>query len=254
MAHQWWAYIVRPAYAEGAEMLTETMAMYVEVMCLEKEYGKDISRKFLKKEMNRYLSRRKKDVAGERPLMRSYADQYYLNYPKSTAVMYALQDLIGEDRVNSALREIVKEYGHRDDVFPTSLDVVNALKAVTPDTLQYLITDLFETITLWENKTESATYEEMENEKYKVNLTVSTHKFRADSIGNQIEIPIQDYIDIGVLGENGEELYLKKHKLIQNEWDVEIIVDKKPVRAGIDPYLILIDRERDNNLAEVKKK
>jgi ABC-2 type transport system permease protein len=253
MAHQWWAYIVRPAYAEGAEMLTETMAMYVEVMCLEKEYGKEISRKFLKKEMERYLSRRKKDVAGERPLMRSYVDQYYLNYPKSTAVMYALQDLIGEDRVNGALSEIVEEYGHRDDVFPTSLDVVNAFKAVTPDSLQYLITDLFETITLWENEARSASYVELEDGKYKVTLQVSAHKFRADSIGNQTEIPIEDYIDIGVLGEDDEELYLEKHRLTRNESNIEITVDKKPVRAGIDPYVILIDRERDNNSVQVKR-
>ncbi len=254
MAHQWWAYIVRPAYAEGAEMLTETMAMYVEVMCLEKEYGKKISRKFLKKEMEHYLSRRKKDVAGERPLMRSYVDQYYINYPKSTVLMYALQDLVDEERVNKALSEIVKEYGQRDDVFPTSLDVVNAFKAVVPDSLQYFITDLFETITLWENKAKSASYVELDDGKYKVTLEVSTHKFRADSIGNQTEIPIEDYIDIGILGEDDEELYLKKHKLTRNESDIEIIVDKKPVRAGIDPYVILIDRERDNNLVEVKRR
>jgi hypothetical protein len=253
MAHQWWAYIVKPARAEGAEMITETMAMYVEVMCLEKEYGKEISRKFLKKEMERYLSRRKKDVSGERPLMRSYVDQYYLNYPKSTAVMYALQDLIGEDRVNGALSEIVKKYGHRDDVLPTSLDVVNAFKAVTPDSLQYLITDLFETITLWENEARSASYVELEDGKYKVTLQVSAHKFRADSIGNQTEIPIEDYIDIGVLGEDGEELYLRKHRLSQNETNIEITVDKKPLKAGIDPYVILIDRERDNNLVQVNR-
>jgi ABC-2 type transport system permease protein len=253
MAHQWWAYIVKPACAEGAEMLTETMAMYVEVMCLEKEYGKDISRKFLKKEMEHYLSRRKKDVSGERPLMRSYADQYYLNYPKSTVLMYALQDLIGENRVNRALRGIVDEYGHRDDLFPTSLDVVDAFKSVTPDSLRYIITDLFETITLWENEAKSASYIELDDGKYEVTLEASVHKFRADSIGNQTEIPVEDYIDIGVLGKDGEELYLKKHKLTRNESNIEVIVDKKPVRAGIDPYVVLIDRERDNNLVDVKR-
>jgi len=252
MAHQWWAYIVKPAFSEGAEMLTETMAMYVEVMCLEKEYGKEISRKFLKKEMNRYLSRRKKDVQGERPLMRSYTHQYYLNYPKSTALMYALQDYIGEDRVNRALRKVVQEYGHKEDVFATSLDLVSAFKAMTPDSLQYVITDLFETITLWENEAKSASYVELDDGKYKVTLAASTHKFRADSIGNQTETPIEDYIDIGILGEDGKELYLRKHKFTQNESDIEIIVDEKPVRAGIDPYVILIDRERDNNLVDVK--
>ncbi len=254
MAHQWWGYIVKPAYAEGAEILTEAMAQYVEVMCLEKEYGKDMSRKLLKEEMNRYLTRRKKDVAGERPLMRSYEDQYYLNYPKSTVLMYALQDYIGEDRINGALRKLVQEYGHKEDVFPTSLDVVNAFKAVTPDSLQYFITDLFETITLWENEAKSASYEELDDGKYKVTLEVSAHKFRADSIGNQTEIPIDDYVDIGVLGENNQQLYLKKHRLIQNRSDIEITVDEKPIRAGIDPYVVLIDRERDNNVVEATRR
>jgi ABC-2 type transport system permease protein len=252
MAHQWWAYIVKPAYTEGSEMLTETISQYVETMCLEKEYGKKISRKFVKNDMKRYLSRRKKDVEGERPLMRSYPDQYYLNYPKSTAVMYALQNYIGEDQVNSALKEIVEQYGHREDTLPTSLDMVNAFKAVTPDTLQYLITDLFETITLWENEAKAASYVELEDGTFKVTLDVSSHKFRADSIGNQTEIPMQDYVDIGVLGEDEEELYLKKHRLTGNESEIEIVVDKVPMKAGIDPYVILIDRERENNLIEVK--
>jgi len=253
MAHQWWAYIVTPADAEGAEMLTETMAMYVQTMCIEKEYGKEVSRKFLKNEMDRYLKRRKKDVAGERPLMRSYADQYYLNYPKSTVLMYALQDYIGEDRVNRALRHIVNEYGHRDDLFPISLDVVNSLKTVTPDSLQYIISDLFENITLWENEARSASYVKLDDGGYKVTLEVATQKFRADSIGNQTEIPIEDFIDIGILGENDEELYLKKHRFTGGESRVDIIVDKKPMYAGIDPYVILIDRDRDNNRVEVRR-
>ncbi len=252
MAHQWWAYIIKPANAEGAEMLTETMAMYVEVMCLEKEYGKKIARKFLKKDMDNYLTRRKKDVAGERPLMRSFLRQYYLNYPKSSVLMYALQDYIGEDKVNRALKNIVDEYKLRDDLFPTSLDVVNAFKAVSPDSLRYIVTDLFETITLWENKAESATYEVLENGKYKVNLNVSTHKFLSDEIGTQTEIPIQDYFDVGVFGKDEKELYLKKHLFSQAESTLEIIVDEEPVQAGIDPYVILIDRDRADNRVGVK--
>ena len=34
---------------------------------------------------------------------------------------------------------------------------------------------------------------------------------------------------------------------------VQINTDKIPVKAGIDPYLVLIDREMDNNICEVKK-
>ena len=95
---------------------------------------------------------------------------------------------------------------------------------------------------------------ELDDGKYEVALEISSHKFRADSIGEQTEIAIEDYIEIGVFGENEEELYLKKHKLTESESDIEIIVDKKPIRAGIDPYVILIDRDRDNNLIDVRRK
>ena len=252
MAHQWWAYQVMPAWAEGAFMLTETMCQYVEIMCQQKEYGVKLARKQLEDEMNNYLKYRKRDRKGERPLMRAYAGQQYLNYPKSTITMYALQDYIGEENVNLALKRVTEKFGNREDIYAISSDVVNEFKAVTPDSFQYLITDLFENVTLYENEAVSAKYEKLTDGKFKVDLTVKAKKFYADSIGTQSEAPLNDYIYIGVIGENEEELYLKKHKFTQHESEFEIFVDKKPVRAGIDPFVILIDRDRKNNLVNVE--
>ena len=102
-----------------------------------------------------------------------------------------------------------------------------------------------------ENRVLSARYEALDNGKYRVDLKVQSHKFRADSEGIQAEIPLSDYIDIGIFGENNEELYLKKHHFMKNIKQFDILVDKKPVRAGIDPYLVLIDRNRDDNVMRV---
>jgi hypothetical protein len=55
---------------------------------------------------------------------------------------------------------------------------------------------------------------------------------------------------IAVLDKNGEDLYLKKHKIHRQEMEIEIITDKEPAKAGIDPFFILIDRDRDNNLVK----
>ncbi|MCK4820735.1 hypothetical protein KA005_33530, partial [bacterium] len=93
----------------------------------------------------------------------------------------------------------------------------------------------------------------LDNGKYQVNLKVEAHKFRADSIGTQTEIPLNDYIYIAVLGEDDEEIYMKKHKFYTNQSDIEITVDKKPIKAGIDPYVILIDRNREDNLVNVSR-
>jgi ABC-2 type transport system permease protein len=86
-----------------------------------------------------------------------------------------------------------------------------------------------------------------------VTLKVETNKFYADSIGNLTDAPLNDYIYIGITGEKDKELYLKKHKLINRETEITIIVDEKPKKVGIDPYLILIDRNRDDNVMNINK-
>ena len=49
-------------------MLLETLAQYSALMVLEHKYGKHQVRKFLKQELDRYLSGRAGDAEGEQPL------------------------------------------------------------------------------------------------------------------------------------------------------------------------------------------
>jgi hypothetical protein len=90
------------------------------------------------------------------------------------------------------------------------------LKKATPDSLKYLITDLFETITLYENKTDVATAKKLKNNTYEVTLKISSEKSRADKSGNQKVIGMNDWIDVGVYGKDAEGndklIYLKKHR------------------------------------------
>ena len=251
MAHQWWGHTVRPASVQGAEFIVETMAMWVQIMCMRQEQGLEKTRSYLKYEMSDYLRSRSNEVLEEQPLIYSEG-QGYLSYRKGVIAMYALQDYIGEGAVNTALKSIVKKYGFKDAPYPTSLDLIDEFRSVTPDSLQYVITDLFETITLHENKSESATYTKLANGKFKVNLKISSQKFTVDGMGNPNEIQVNDNINIGVFGENNEELYMKKHKINKNRMTFNIIVDKKPIGAGIDPYIILIDRNIENNTVDVE--
>ena len=45
---------------------------------------------------------------------------------------------------------------------------------------------------------------------------------------------------------------LKKWRITEAKSTIQIIVDQKPMIAGIDPYNKLIDRNSDDNLGEVK--
>ncbi len=167
--------------------------------------------------------------------------------------MYALQDYIGEDSVGKALGRIVEKFGFRLDTFALASDLVDEFYKVTPDSLKYLVNDLFAKITLYENKMNSATYKLLKDGNYEVTLTMETTKFYADSVGNQTEAPLKDYIYVALMDEKGEAFYYKKHLFTQSNSTIQIITDKKPAKAGIDPYLVLIDREMDDNVCEVKE-
>ena len=131
-------------------------------------------------------------------------DQSYLAYRKGAVAMYTLRDQIGEEAVNSALRSIRGQVPPRGPPYATSLDLIAELRAVMPDSMKSLVTDLFETVTLWEIKANGATVERMADGKYQVTLDVQARKVRADRAGKQTEIPMNDLIEIGVFGDGQE--------------------------------------------------
>ncbi|MFB0948385.1 MAG: aminopeptidase, partial [Spirosomataceae bacterium] len=179
-----------------------------------------------------------------------------IHYRKGSIVMFALQDYIGEERVNTALRNFLKDWqypgpDHSKGRYPTSRDLLGYFKEQTPDSLQYLIKDMFETITLYENKTNDVTYQKLQNGKYEVTIQSKNEKFRADEKGNEKAIDFSDWMDVGVYteGKDGQEklIYLKKHLIKSGANTIKVIVDKKPSMGGVDPVNKLIDRHSDDN-------
>ena len=125
-------------------MLSETMAQYSALMVMEKEFGPANMRKFLEYELNSYLVGRSTERQRELPL-ELVENQPYIHYNKGSLVMYALRDYLGEARMNAAIRGFLDATKFRGPPYPTSLQLVDSLRAATPDSLKYLITDLFET-------------------------------------------------------------------------------------------------------------
>jgi len=182
--------------------------------------------------------------------------QGYIHYRKGSLIMYALQDYITEDSVNLALRRIIDNWAYREDEYITTEEYIKEFRKVTPDSLQYIITDMFETITLYENRAKSATYAAKDNQ-YEVTLDINALKYRADSLGNESKIPIRDWIDVGVYtrGESGKDslVYLKKHLIDEEEMQLSVVVDALPTKAGIDPINKLVDRNSGDNRVGVKE-
>jgi aminopeptidase N len=260
LAHQWWGMQVIAANVEGRYMILETLAQYAALMVMKKEFPGEKIEKILAGERKRYLLGRANEAAYETPLALVDGGKY-IYYGKGLLNMYAFQDYVSEDSVNVALRRFIKDWNGfggelQTDRYATTEDLLTYFKEVTPDSLQYIIADLFETITLYENRTTEVSYEAISADQYRVGLTVEAIKLRTDSLGVESSIPINDWIDIGVYaaGEDGEDqlIYLEKHQVKNQTTTLEIYVDQKPTKAGIDPKYKLIDRNSEDNVKVIE--
>ncbi|MEM7474943.1 MAG: M1 family aminopeptidase [Planctomycetota bacterium] len=258
MAHQWWAHQVVGANMQGATLLSETLAQYSALMVMEKQFGRDTMRKFLQYEMDGYLRQRGQESLKERPLIKVESSQGYIHYQKGSCAMYYLKEMIGEGTINKVLKSLVDDFGYQKAPYPTALDLVERLREATPLDLQYLVIDLFEEITLFANRTESATYKELPDGKYQITLNIECQKFRANEKGEETEVPIDDWIEIGAFAEPpvgqryGATLYRKRQKIRDKESTFEFIVEELPDKVGVDPFALLIDRVPADNLKSPK--
>jgi aminopeptidase N len=249
VAHQWWAHQVIGGNAQGATMLSETLAQYTALMVMKAKYGAGKMQRFLAYELDRYLIGRAAERKKELPLAR-VENQDYIHYRKGSLAMYALADYIGEDAVNRALREFRDAHAFRGPPYPSSSELVARLREQTPPPYAYLIDDLFETITLYDNRAVAASARALPDGRYEVVLSVIAQKRRADELGRESPAPLADWIDIGVLDEHNEPLFLEKRKFEAEAGEFTVVVARKPARAGIDPLNKLIDRRpRDNTVA-----
>ena len=89
-------------------------------------------------------------------------------------------------------------------------------------------------------------------DRYQVTLLATTQKLRADGLGVESEVPMNDWIDVGVYGKDGELIYLQRHLVQSGHNKIQVMVDALPVKAGIDPLNKLIDRVSDDNVVIVK--
>lgn len=251
VSHQWWAHQVIGADAAGATMLSETLAQYSALRVMEKEFGSANMRRFLEYELDRYLTGRSAERKRELPIELN-ENQPYIHYNKGSLVMYALGDYIGEERMNRAIRGFLNAEKFRGPPYPTSLELVDSLRAATPDSLKYIIKDLFETITLYELRADSAIATDAPNGQYRLDLYLTSRKLRADTLGAEMEIPMHDWVDIGVyvrpargqetLDRNGVPIYLEKQLVHDGPQHITLTVAERPSRAGIDPLHKLISR------------
>ena len=257
MGHQWWPHQLAGGNVQGSGFLSEGLAEYSAVSLLHKEKGEKQLRKFLKYELDKYLSGRRSEQKYE-PTIVQTENHPYIHYNKAGLMMYTLSDFIGKDVFNKALGRFIDQYRYQSNPYPNIGQFIESIRQDTPDDLQYLITDTFEKITLYENKSKEASAIDNGDGTYTVSIKVEAKKVYSDSLGNQTNVPISDWLEIGVLGMNlingkMEEvpIYLEKVFITDSISTFIMQVDQEPIKAGIDPMNKFVDRDSEDNIMRV---
>jgi hypothetical protein len=250
-AHQWWANILAPVDGEGYAMLTESLAKYSENVLIEKRFGKMYLRKYLAYDNNLYFLNRNNSEK-ELPLAKTF-DQSYVHYQKGGLMMYAVKELLGEEKFNSVLSQLITDHKSPKPKAKAT-DLVNAfLNQASPEQKNF-INDCFNKVVTYNLGIKLLSYSALNNGKYKVELEIA-----AERISDDIKQLPDLYIDLACFDPMESDwdaktkpVYFQNYHLLQNKTRLSIIVNHKPKTITLDPYGYVLDGDRSNNIVVVE--
>lgn len=253
MGHQWWGGQLPYASVEGAPVLSESLAWYSAMGVVQATKGAEALwslRRFMRQPYP--FPPIKMGV----PLMQGLDP--WVAYRKGPFVFYALNEYLGRPAVSTALRQLLGKHAGGKPPLATTRDLYRELQAVTPDSLQYLLHDLFAANTFWDLKTEQVVAKPLPGGQWQLTLSIKARKYMIDPSGKETDVPMQDWIELGAFDaahpveKGGPYLYLQQHQLRSGRQQVVITLPRKPVMAGIDPRYLLIDLDTNDNAVAVE--
>lgn len=261
VAHQWWGGQVAPNNTVGSRVISDGLSRYASLLLVGKKYGKDMQQRVLQTVGWDYDWGRRSNFYKENDLL--HANKSYEWNSKACLVLYGLEGLIGEDSLNAALRELRDKFAWRNGgIYAGSYDLYQVLRQHVPDSFRYFLEDSWERVCFYDNKVlETQVTPLGKNDTYQVSLTVEVKKVYVQG-KEQEAAAMNDYIDIGVYSDAGHAgvgweglshaLYLKRQRLSAGKHVIDLIVHGKPGSVAIDPERRLMDRNREDNIKEVR--
>lgn len=130
LSHLWWGNSqINPDNREGSVMLTETLAMYTEMMLYKKMHGRE---KMMERiQVHEQIYDNEKGLSENVPIYKTTGDVPHISYSKGAAAMVELSNLIGEENVNTALKSFLNNNQYPKK--PSSLDLINEFYKAAPN-------------------------------------------------------------------------------------------------------------------------
>lgn len=265
IGHQWFAHQVVPAQTKGFNILSEGLTENAALTAYEEALGWQKARRLLEQRaIQQYLIGRTTEADTEPPLALAEGQQY-LDYNKASWVFWGLKQYIGKDEMQTAIRGFLEEYGSKGPPYPTTNELVAALREAAGPDYQQLITDYWNRIVFWElSLGEDAVTITPQGAGFEATVTVKLDKkIASEETGKEASVTeidgedLNEWVEIGFYAEDPEETLgdgwqaLERVRLTEAETTLTFELDEKPAFVLLDPRRLLIERNVDDNVTSL---
>ena len=273
IGHQWFAHQIVPADTKGFNVLSEGLTENATLSAYEKMLGWGKARRVLKqRSIQRYLTGRTGDKENELSLATEEGKSYQ-DYAKASWVFWGLRHTVGADKVNGAMKNLITDFGSKGAPYPTSIQVVDYLKASVGPEFEQLVSDYWDRISFWELKfvkDKAVNISENPDGTFTVTMDISVDKkITSEEDGKETSVSeidaitegvtLDEYIEIGFYTEDPTEKlgggwFAKEAVRINtSETQLSFTLDARPSHILLDPQRLLIERNVKDNLKELGK-
>lgn len=241
VAHQWWGnQQIHPAEQAGAAMLTESFAMYTELMLLKKMYGTRNILRHLKLHEDMYFNTR--GFSPEPSLCKTGDKDVHISYSKGLLSMYYLYRLLGEEKVNHLLKTFLLNY-QWPSAAPVSNDFLNIVYTRTDSAQHPLIKEWFEEVITYSLSNKPFLINKQAN-GYALKLNLKLRRYAEDGKGQEKETTFNGKLAFSFLFDNGTA-QTTLLSVNNNSIDTTLLFFKQPVKVIPDPEYDFLLRKRE---------
>jgi ABC-2 type transport system permease protein len=254
--HQWWGEKLAPKIIQGEGVLVESLTKYMEAVILEKMYGNNMARQLRKYTQRRYFSGRAYARTAEVGVIDADHERY-LTYGKGPVVFTALKELLGEQKLNTAFKQLIES--HQYTLSATTNDLLSALLDIADDSQKGLIQDWLTKVIEYDIAINNAVVSELPDGLYEVVIDVKALRLSTDKDGKVSEVGIDEPIKIALYNMhperiNTDAITIESQLVNQTYSTIILIAEDKPSYVIIDPNYTRLDKNLTDNLEKIEER
>ena len=234
LAQAWWEDQLIAADVAGGMTIREALSAYASNL-YQRSRRTPEQQELAQKQLMRDFFRQLGKVDFQEPSLIDVYNELPIARHKGGMVLGLIEELIGQEAVITGIRNFLETYRYQPAPYATILDLRDALLAQAPDTKQAAIRTLFAQVLTYQVGLADAVITPLPNGQFNIQLELDAQKLRTTGLGEQETLPLDVPITVALSDADGELVYEAQHQIAETQATLEVVTDKQPTYAAVDP-------------------